>query len=113
MIARLWRGWTSRENAEAYEGLLISQIFPAIRKRGIDGFQSIELMRRQSGDEVEFVTLMVFASMEAVRAFAGDEYEIAVVPEGARALLSRFDERAAHYEVRVPRPSSAHLKLER
>ena len=103
MIARLWRGWTSPDNADAYENLLRKQIFPGIRQRGIAGFRGIELLRRQADGEVEFVTLMTFDSIEAVRAFAGPNHETAVVPPAARALLSRFDERSTHYEVREPR----------
>ena len=103
MIARLWRGWTTHDNADAYEALLRTQIFPGIAQRGISGYHGIELLRRQAGDETEFVTIMSFDTMESVRAFAGADYETAVVPPAARALLRRFDERSAHYEVRVPR----------
>lgn len=103
MIARLWRGWTTPGNADAYEALLRTQIFPGIRQRQVAGYQGIELLRRSLGEEVEFVTLMWFESLEAVQAFAGADYEVAVVPPAARALLRRFDERSAHYEVRVPR----------
>ena len=103
MIARLWRGWTSHDNADAYDTLLRTQIFPGIRQRSIAGFRSIELLRRTIGDEVEFITLMLFDSLQAVKDFAGADYEVAVVPPAARALLKRFDERSAHYEVRAPR----------
>jgi hypothetical protein len=67
----------------------------------IDGFHGAYLLRRDAGDEVEFVTLTVFESLTAVRSFAGADYEAAVVPPEARALLSRFDDRSAHYEIRV------------
>ena len=100
MIARLWHGWTSPENADAYEQLLKGQIFPGILAKRIAGFQRIELLRRPAGEEVEFITLMWFDSLEAIRAFAGDDYATAVVPPAARAVLSRFDERSQHYEVR-------------
>lgn len=103
MIARLWRGWTQQQNADAYEELLRSEIFPAIERRAIPGFLGIELLRRPIEAETEFVTIMWFDSPEAVRAFAGPDYETAVVPPSARALLRRFDARSAHYEVRVPR----------
>lgn len=106
MIARLWRGWTRPQNADPYEGLLRTQIFPGIEQRRIAGFLGIELLRRPVGAEVEFVTIMWFESLEAVQAFAGADYEVAVVPAAARALLQRFDERSAHYEVRVPRRAS-------
>ena len=104
MIARSWHGWTTSGNADAYERLLRGRIIPGILGRGIAGFHGIELLRREAGDEVEFVTVMRFESTAAVRAFAGDDHEKAVVPAEARALLARFDERAAHYEVRdLPR----------
>ena len=106
MIARLWRGWTTAPNANTYETLLRTQILPGIRQRRIPGFQGIELLRRPDGEEVEFVTLMWFESLDAVRAFAGADYELAVVPSAARALLARFDARSAHYEVRAPRGAS-------
>jgi len=100
MISRIWYGWTTPHNAEAYESLLKTQIFPGIAARNIAGFRRIELFRRTAGDEVEFVTVMWFASMEAVKAFAGEAWEMAVVPPAARAVLKRFDATAKHYEVR-------------
>ncbi|MCG3220829.1 MAG: antibiotic biosynthesis monooxygenase [Candidatus Heimdallarchaeota archaeon] len=101
MISRIWHGWTTLENAEAYESLLKSEIFLGIETRKIDGFKGIHLLRRTIGDEVEFITIMWFDSLEAVRAFAGEDYELAVVPPNARALLSRFDARSQHYEVKA------------
>ena len=74
-----------------------------IQSRHIPGFKGIQLLRRQVGAEVEFVTIMLFDSLDAVRVFAGEDYEIAVVPEKARAILSRFDSRSQHYEVRADR----------
>ena len=103
MICRIWHGWTSAANADAYERLLRSEIFEGIAARGIPGYRGIELLRRPAPDAVEFVTLMWFDSVDAVRAFAGPDYEVAVVPPSARALLLRFDPRSAHYEVRQPR----------
>jgi len=99
MIRRIWHGWTKPENADAYESLLRHEIFLGIQERQIAGFQGIELLRRSLETEVEFITIMGFDSIAAVRAFAGEDYEAAVVPPEARALLSRFDERSQHYEV--------------
>lgn len=99
MICRMWHGWTTGANAEAYESLLRREIFVGIVERRIDGFQGIDLIRRETPDEVEFVTLMWFASVEAVRAFAGADYEVAVVPPEARRLLARYDSKSAHYGV--------------
>ena len=101
MIGRIWHGWTSPGRADAYEALLKDEIFAGIRGRNIPGFRSIQLLRRDSGAEVEFLTLMVFDALAAVREFAGEDYEQAVVPEKARALLTRFDERSQHYEILV------------
>jgi len=101
MIRRIWHGWTKPENAEAYESLLRHEIFLGIQERQIAGFRGIELLRRSLETEVEFITIMGFDSIAAVRAFAGEDHEVAVVPAKARALLSRFDERSQHYEVLV------------
>ena len=89
MISRVWHGWTTPANADAYEALLKSEIFTGIKDRQIAGFRGVHLFRRNPGKEVEFVTVMWFDSTEAVRAFAGEDYEVAVVPPKARALLSR------------------------
>jgi heme-degrading monooxygenase HmoA len=99
MISRIWHGWTTPENAHAYQSLLQEEIFTGILDRHIRGFRSIQLLRRQAGDEVEFVTIMEFDSLEAVRAFAGEDYEAAVVPPKARAVLAHFDARSQHYEL--------------
>ena len=101
MISRIWHGWTTPANADAYEALLKSEIFVGIQDREIAGYRGIHLLRRDLGDEVEFVTIMWFDSLDAVRAFAGEDYEVAVVPPEARELLSRFDARSQHYEVRA------------
>lgn len=101
MICRLWHGWTAPHNADAYETLLKEEIFVWIEGRDIPGYRGIQLLRRDVGAEVEFVTMMWFDSLDAVRVFAGEDYEIAVVPPKARALLARFDERSQHYDVRV------------
>lgn len=101
MISRIWHGWTTLGNADAYEALLKEEIFIGIQSRQIRGFKGIQLLRRQAGEEVEFVTIMSFDSLDTVRDFAGEDYEVAVVPEKARALLSRFDSRSQHYEIRA------------
>jgi len=100
MICRIWHGWTTPENADAYEQLLRAEIFQGIAERRIPGYHGIELLRRPLADLVEFVTVMRFDSLDAVRVFAGPDYEVAVVPPKARALLEGFDQRSAHYELR-------------
>jgi len=97
MIGRLWHGWTTHANADAYEGLLRREVLPGIHR--VPGYHGAYLLRRNAGPEVEFVTLTLFESWEAVRAFAGEDFEAAVVPPAARALLARFDARSVHYDV--------------
>jgi len=101
MITRVWHGWTTPANAPVYESLLRSEIFTGIAARQIVGYRGISLCRRELGEEVEFVTIMWFDSLDAVRAFAGENYELAVVPPKARAMLARFDTTSAHYETIV------------
>ena len=96
MITRMWRGWTRPENADSYERFLLGELFPAMRD--IAGFRGAEVLRRVDGDEVAFVTLTRFDSLDAVRAFAGDEYEVPVLEPTALELLSRYEPRALHYE---------------
>lgn len=105
MISRIWHGWTTPANADVYEGLLREEIFVGIKSRNITGFRNIQLLRRTAGDEVEFVTIMEFDTLDAVRQFAGEDYEACVVPPKARAVLARFDQRSQHYEVRIDRAS--------
>ena len=97
MISRFWRGWTSIDNADAYEKLLRTEILPGIHR--VNGYRGAYLLRRGAEDGVEFVTLTLWESMEAVRAFAGENYEVAVVPSEARKLLSKFDQTSKHYEI--------------
>lgn len=96
MIARLWHGWTALENADAYETMLTTKVLPGIHRVG--GFRGSQVLRRAVDNEVEFMTLTFFDSMDAVRSFAGADYEVAVVPPEARVLLSPFDEKSVHYE---------------
>jgi hypothetical protein len=104
MITRIWHGWTTPANAPVYENLLLTEIFTGIAARKITGYRGISLCKRESGAEVEFVTIMWFDSLDGVRAFAGENYEVAVVPHGARAVLSRFDPVSAHYETPLAPP---------
>ena len=103
MISRIWHGWTTLENADTYEQLLKDEIFVGIADRHIAGYRGIHLLRRAVGAEVEFVTIMWFESIDAVREFAGEDYEVAVVPPKARAVLSHFDSRSQHYSFEVER----------
>lgn len=100
MIIRMWHGWTAPDNADRYEELLRREIFPGILAKNIRGLHGIELLRRPAADEVEFVTLMRFDSIEDVVAFVGEDYERAYVPAAARPVLKRFDQTSRHFEVR-------------
>jgi uncharacterized protein YdhG (YjbR/CyaY superfamily) len=99
MICRVWRGWTTPENANAYERVVRGEVIPGIEARGIPGFRHIDLMRREAGDEIEFQTIMWFDSLQSIIDFVGADYAVSHVPAPARALLKRFDDRAAHYDV--------------
>jgi heme-degrading monooxygenase HmoA len=97
MIARIWHGFASPENASKYEAMLKPDVLPGLDK--IAGYKGSYLLRRDQGHEIEFVTLMLWESLDAIRAVAGENYELAIVPEERRRVLSRWDERAQHYEV--------------
>jgi hypothetical protein len=101
MIKRIWRGWTLPKDADAYEALLFEEVFPGIAEKEVDGYLGVSLLRRPAATgEIEFMTVMSFESIEAVQAFAGDDYTLAYVPPRARVILHRFEETASHYEVR-------------
>jgi heme-degrading monooxygenase HmoA len=102
MIGRVWHRWTSRENADAYEELLRREVLLGIHR--VAGYHGAYLLRRDVEEGVQFVTVTFFESLDAVRAFAGPDYEVAVVPPGARRLLPRFDQRSRHYAV-IAEPS--------
>ncbi len=101
MIARLWHGWTAPQNADAYEDFLRTKMFPSIHR--VPGYLGADLLRRADGEEIAFVTITRFESLDVVRAFAGEAYEQAVVEPEARELLSRFDARSEHYEIVIDR----------
>ena len=103
-IKRIWHGWTTPGNADAYERLLHDEVFPGIEAKEIPGYRGIELLRRDLGDEVEFVTIMTFDSIENVIDFQGPDYARCYVPDAARRVLARWDEVSKHYEQREVRP---------
>jgi len=99
MICRVWRGWTTKDNAGAYERVVRGEVIPGIEARRIPGFRSIDLVRRERDDDVEFMTLMWFDSLDNVKQFMGADFEMAHVPPQAQAVLRDFDKRSAHYQV--------------
>lgn len=98
MISRIWHGWTTLENADAYERIVSTEVLPEIAARQIPGYRGAHLLRRRLGEEVEFATIMWFDSLDAIRQFMGDDYEVAHVPPKARAVLARYDARSQHYD---------------
>jgi heme-degrading monooxygenase HmoA len=98
MIARVWRGWTKTENADAYEKLLREVVYPGLQK--ISGYQGGYILRQDGKNETEFVTVNLFDSLEAVRAFAGPDYDVPVFEPEARRLLSKVEPIARHYDVK-------------
>jgi len=97
VIARIWHGYTNPEHADAYEAMLKPELLPGISKA--KGYRGSYLLRREAGDEVEFITIMLWDSIDAIRAVAGPDYETAVIPEERRKYLSRHDAKSAHYEI--------------
>lgn len=99
MIARIWHGWTSPENENAYEKIFMEETAVNIGNKKIPGYKGIELLKRAVGNEVEFITIMYFDTMDAIKGFAGEDYEKAVVPEKAQKTLLRYDATSQHYEI--------------
>ena len=100
MIFRIWHGWTTLENADIYENLLKNEIFPSIASKNVSGYRGIQLLRRKLGSETAFMTIKQFDSLEAMKQFAGEDYEKSYVPDKAKLVLSRHDEISQHYEMR-------------
>ncbi len=99
MISRIWHGWTTHKNANIYENLLKTEVFPSIERKNIKGYRKISLLKRVLEEEVEFITIMLFDSFEAIKDFVGDDYEKSYVPDKARQVLLRHDECSQHYEI--------------
>ena len=100
MIARIWHGYTSFENADVYENLLIEEIFPEIEDKILKGYKGAQLLKRDLETEIEFTTIIWFENMDSVKSFVGENYETVYVPEKARKVLSRFDDKALHHELK-------------
>jgi heme-degrading monooxygenase HmoA len=96
MIARVWHGYAKLEHADTYEEMLRTKILPGIHR--IAGYKGSYVLRKEEGAEVEFITMTLWESMQAVREFAGPDYEMAVIAAEAEHLLTRYDERSKHYD---------------
>ena len=97
MIARIWRGWAPPGTADDYQRHYETEVSEHLR--AVSGFRGARLLRREEGQEVMFTSITFFTGLDAIRGFAGDDHEVAVVEEAARRALSRWDERVAHHEV--------------
>ena len=97
-IKRIWHGWTTPENADKYQQVLLNEVIPGIEKKNIPGYQSIEILRQDHDIEVEFITIMTFDSLQNVIDFQGEDYAKCYVPDVAQRVLKRWDQYSSHYE---------------
>ena len=104
MIARVWRGYTKPEHADKYESMLKPELLPGIST--VKGYRGSYLLRRPAGDEVEFITIILWDSLDAIRAVAGEDYKRAVIPDERKKYLARYESRASHYEVSSVGPAT-------
>ena len=98
-ILRVWRGWTTLEKEKEYESFLVNEVFPTVKKNGVDGLEKVSISSKRLENEVEFYLVLQFDSLESVKQFAGDDYETAYIPEKAKSILSRYDLTAQHYAI--------------
>lgn len=99
-IIRTWKGWTTLENAPIYEDMLINEVFPTVKKKGVDGLEKVSISTIEKEDEVEFFLVLQFDSIDAVKKFAGENYEKAYIPDNAKRVLSRYDATAQHFTLK-------------
>lgn len=99
-IIRTWKGWTSPENAPVYEEMLVNEVFPAVKRKGVKGLEKVSISIQKRPEEVEFFLLLQFDCLDSVKAFAGEDYKVAFIPENAQKVLLRYDKTADHYEFR-------------
>ncbi len=98
-IKRLWHGWTTKENANKYQNILTTEVLPGIEKKNISGYKKMEVLRIDREEEVEFIVIMTFESLENVKDFQGENYKKAYVPEKAQKVLKKWDLESTHYEL--------------
>lgn len=97
-IIRTWKAWTTIENASIYEDMLINEVFPTVKKNGIDGLEKVSISTQNRENEVEFFLILQFDCIDSVKKFAGENYETAYIPEIAKRVLLRYEKTAQHYE---------------
>ena len=98
-IKRVWHGWTTKENADKYQDILLNKVLPGIEAKKISGYRKIEVLRTDHRHEIEFVTIMTYDSLENVVGLQGEDYKKCYVPDIAQKVLKRWDHEAAHYEL--------------
>ena len=98
-IKRIWHGWTTKENANKYQNILHNEVLPSIEEANIPGYRKIEVLRIDLKDEVEFVTIMTFDSLQNVIDFQGEDYKKCYVPDVAQKVLKKWDLESVHYEL--------------
>jgi antibiotic biosynthesis monooxygenase (ABM) superfamily enzyme len=98
MVARIWHGYCpTREHADAYEAMLKPELLPGISEK--KGYRGSHLLRRNLGNEIEFITILLFDSLDDIKTLTGADYETAVIPPERKQHLSRYDAKATHYDV--------------
>ena len=98
MIKRIWRGWATKENADSYFDVLTNKVIPGIEAKNIPGYKGFEVLRKDNGDEVEFMTIITFDSIQNVIDFQGEDYTRAYIPDVAKSVLKRWENECIHYE---------------
>ena len=99
-IIRTWKGWTTPENAPVYENMLINEVFPEVKKKGVNGLEKVSISTSEKENEVEFFLVLHFDSLDSVKAFAGDNYETAYIPDNAKRVLSRYNGKGNHFKLK-------------
>ena len=99
-IIRTWKGWTSLKNAPIYENMLLNEVFPEVKWKGVEGLEKVSISTMEMNDEVEFFLMLQFDSLESVKMFAGEKYEKAYIPNNAKRVLTRYDETAEHFTLK-------------
>lgn len=98
-VKRVWQGWTTKENADSYQSILLNEVIPSIESKNIPGLKKFEVLRIEQDGEVEFMTIITFESLQDVIAFQGQNYQKSYVPDAAQKVLKRWDSETTHYEL--------------
>ncbi|TJY35880.1 antibiotic biosynthesis monooxygenase [Pontimicrobium aquaticum] len=99
-IIRTWKGWTTKKNAPIYENMLVNEVFPEVKRKGVDGLEKVSISTKHQKNEVEFFLVLQFECLDSVKKFAGESYETAYIPENAKRVLLRYETTAQHYTLR-------------